>query len=287
MFPFGTYTFVYPYEKVKEAFLTVYGEDSLQSLPPLEIPWAVERGTHWYVSNAFWAQGIANYFDSALIAGFEDAEDTTDGIREYYAAALYFQPLTQKKDNSPVAYRYAKRILLPMGEYIPFDFCRSLAAQYGVAGSFSPGKKAEVWNLKDMPVGISICYEETFGNLVRENRQLGAQVLLNLTSDIWYPNSRLVRQHLEHARLRTVENGFPLIRSCNTGITCAIDSLGRDIAVLGENDVESQNISDALRVNVPVYTYSTPYTHLGDHAIVAFCFLLLPFCFLTNKNKSS
>ncbi len=281
--PFGTYTFVYPYEIVRETFLRIYGEKSLDSLPPLEIPWAVshatDKGVKWYVSNAFWAQGIANYFEAPIVAGLEDAEDIADGNREYYAAAVYFKPFSHSVDHAFQPSRYAKRILLPMGEYIPFDFVKSLAAQYGVVGSFTHGKNAVVWECNNVPFGISICYEETFGNLIRENRQLGASLLLNLTSDIWYPDSKLVRQHLEHARLRTVENGFALIRACNTGITCAIDSLGKDIAVLGSDDVERQRLSASIRAKVPLYHYHTPYTYYGDKAIIALCFCILPLYF--------
>lgn len=281
--PFGTYTFMYPYEDIKKLFLSAYGEEGLQLLPPLELPWAFPFESKWYVNNAFMAQAVANYFDAPVIAGLEDAEDVDGaGHRAYYAAAIYFQPQQKEAAQPPSPLRYAKRVLLPMGEYIPFSFCKSLAAQYGVSGSFSPGNKTQVWHCKNTPVGISICYEETFGNMMRENAQMGAKVLLNITSDIWYPHSRLVRQHLEHARLRTVENGIPLIRSCNTGITCAVDALGRDIALLGENDSQRQSLSASLRVKVPLYTYSTPYTYFGDKAIILFCFILV----LTSRTRT-
>ena len=274
--PFGTYSFVYPYEQVKTVFQSIYGPESLKTLPCLELPLAIKEttGTQWYVNNAFWIQGIANYFDSTVIAGLEDAEHV-DGICEHYAAAIYFKPKSPNSQEPFTASRYAKRVLVPMGEYIPLDFFKNLAAQYGVAGSFTPGKKAEVWNCKNVPIGISICYEETFGNLMRENKQQGAQMLLNLTSDVWYPDSSLARQHLEHARLRTVENGIPLIRACNTGITCAVDSLGRDVAILGKNDGESQKLSASLRTKVPLYTYPTLYSRFGDIPIITLCFFIL------------
>jgi apolipoprotein N-acyltransferase len=276
--PFGTYSFVYPYEKVKAIFQSIYGEECLKYLPPLEIPLAISKETDkkldWLVNNAFWAQALANYFDTTVVAGLEDAEDVAEGIREHYAAAICFKPQSHNPNESFTAFRYAKRVLVPMGEYIPFNFFKSVAAHYGILGSFTAGKKTEIWNCKNVPIGISICYEETFGNLMRENRLHGAEILLNLTSDVWYPNSRLARQHLEHARLRTVESGIPLIRSCNTGITCAVNSLGRDIAVLGENDNESQKLSGALRAAVPLYTYFTLYSLWGDMLIVALCCLL-------------
>ena len=93
-------------------------------------------------------------------------------------------------------------------------------------------------------------------------------LLVNLTSDVWYPNSRLPKQHFDHARLRTVENGIPLIRACNTGITGGIDSLGRIINVLGDNYSESEWIADSIKITVPKYTYGTVYSKTGDLLII-------------------
>lgn len=273
--PFGTYSFVYPHETVKRIFEDTIGPGSLWALPPLETPLANFDGTKWLVNNAYWAQTIANYFQTELVAGLEDAEDI-NGQREYYSAALFFKPQKSegKRDRLPFAVeRYEKRVLVPMGEYIPLDFLKELAADYGITGSFTPGNAPKIMSCRKIPFGVSICYEETFGNLMRQNKHSGAQLLVNLTSDVWYPNSRLPKQHWDHACLRTVENGIPLIRSCNTGITGAIDSLGRTVAVLGGDNPEAVEwVPDALFVKVPTYTYSTLYSRLGDGLIIGFCF---------------
>lgn len=281
--PFGTYTFVYPYENVVKAFEDIFGKQSLAFLPPLDLPLAAElplesKGTKWVVNNAFWVQAISNYFNSEVVVGLEDAEDTPSG-REFYSAALFFRP----QNRSAIAAgeevkfwkpeRYVKRVLVPMGEYIPFTFCKELAARYGVMGSFKEGQAAKVMLGNKLDFGVCICYEETFGNLTRESRQLGADLLINLTSDAWFPNSRLPQQHFDHARLRTVENGIPLIRACNTGVTGAIDSLGRMIDKLGNTQHESETFSDSIRVKVPTYHYKTLYSKFGDSLILAFCLI--------------
>ncbi|CCB87259.1 MULTISPECIES: apolipoprotein N-acyltransferase [Parachlamydia] len=278
MVPFGTYTFVYPYEKVAKAFEDILGKESLNFLPPLELPFAAQsltdEGIRWFVNNAFWAQGLSNYFNSDMVIGLEDAEDTQNG-REYYSAALFFHPMRElfSEEKFRRAERYAKRVLVPMGEYIPFSFCRELAARYGVNGSFTGGQEAKILTGSKLPFGVCICYEETFGHLTRENRQLGANLLVNLTSDAWFPCSRLPQQHFDHARLRTVENGVPLIRACNTGVTGSIDSLGRLTAKLGNTLAETEESSDSILVHVPLYHYRTLYTLFGDKLIIGFCFL--------------
>lgn len=276
--PFNTYSYLYPYEKTIQAFRKTFGISSLNSLPPKEEPFAsmyeTPQGQKWFVNNAFWSQAIANLFQSELIAGLEDAENHA-GSRSHFSAALHFKPNTTIENFTPQ--RYAKRVLLPIAEYIPSSYCRQLANSYGIQGSFTSGEEATVFQGAAAPFGASICYEETFGDLMRECRMNGAELLVNLTSDVWYPNSNLPKQHMDHARLRTVENGMPLLRACNTGITTAFDSLGREIATLGDTSPESQWMADALYVEVPRHHYQTLYSRVGDLLIVLLSFFSLLF----------
>lgn len=271
--PFGTYNFLYPYEHVKRSFEDSFGPSSVSKLPEREEPFARRYGKVWLVNNAFWAQAIANIFNSEVIVGLEDADQHADGNLSFYSAAIHFLPHIKADDFSPT--RYAKRVLLPMAEYIPFSFCQQIAAHYGINGSFTPGTHATVLQGSICPFSISICYEETFGHLMAEGRQNGSELMVNLTNDGWYPNSRLPQQHASHARLRTVESGIPLLRACNTGVTCAYDSLGRTVAMLGDGGPESEWISDALAVDLPRYHYPTIYSRTGDYVVLSFCFLAL------------
>lgn len=272
--PLGTYSFVYQHELVENLFKKHFGAEVVTFLPPLSLPLAYQGK----VNNAYWMQTLSNIFNANAIAGLEDAEDVC-GEREYYSSAVYFKP----QQEPFTAERYAKRVLLPMGEYIPFTFCKNLAAKYGVFGSFTGGREAKVWDCNGFKIGPSICYEETFGDLMRENKQQGANVLVNITNDAWYPHSRLVRQHLEHSRLRTVENGIPLLRSCNTGITCALDAFGRDVAMLGDSDIEREDLSDSLHATLPVYHYPTLYSLWGDAFIIGLS--LLSICYYAFSRK--
>lgn len=288
--PLGTYTFIYPYETVKERFEKTYGPENLKHLPPLKLPFAKEvktaHGNTHFVNNAYWAQAIANTFDAPILLGLEDVDEVGEGELEYYSAAVMIRPNKELDPSWPYeSERYEKRVLVPMGEYIPFEFCRELAKSYGVNGSFTCGGEAKVLNTHSLPIGVSICYEETFGDLMRESRQNGAEVLVNLTSDVWYPDSPLTSQHLEHARLRTVEAGAPLIRSCNTGITCAVDSLGRTIDSLDEYDEQGNWNADSLFATVPKYHYSTLYTELGDGPVIGFCAIAITFFFYSGRRK--
>lgn len=282
--PCGTYTCIYPYEVVSKAFNEILGPESVKTLPPLEEPFVqslqTENGSLYLVNNAFWAQGLANFFHSGVVIGLEDVDEVAPGKREHYSAAVYFRPDIPASAMSFDIQRYEKRVLVPLGEYVPFSLFNTLLAEYGIQGSFTSGKEAKVFFAGDkLPFGLSICYEETFGHLMRENKQCGAALLVNLTSDAWYPNSSLPHQHMSHAILRTVEGGIPLIRASNLGLTGAVDSLGRVVAMLGEGEKQPDSLLDSLRVRVPTYTYSTIYSHFGDSLIVGFSFIASLFSF--------
>jgi apolipoprotein N-acyltransferase len=218
--------------------------------------------------NASFAHMIADYFDADLIAGFEDYDDSKT---QSYNAAVFFKAKSRLKE------RYAKRVLVPLGEYIPFTWCKKFLAAWGIQDSFTPGKSAKVFEGKEKQIGVSICYEETYGQLMRENKLQGAQMLANLTNDVWYPYSRLPIIHYMHGRLRAVELGLPVVRACNTGVTCGIDSSGRTVAKLDYEKKGYKASPGVLYLQLPTYTYSTPYTFCGDKGIIGMClgFVLL------------
>ncbi len=272
----GTYSCVFPYEKVTQLFQDKFGPNITAAFPPhspvfSRAIYSNEGTPVYFVNNAFLGQTLSNHFNAGVLIGLEDAEDNQEGVREYYSTAQYFQPY--RYDTIP--HRYDKRILLPLGEYIPFSWCRSLAANYGVLGSFTQGKEAKVFTANRTPFSVSICYEETFGELMLEGRQKGAELLVNMTSDVWYPYSLLAYQHFTHAKVRTVEAGIPLIRASNVGISGAVDSFGREIRLEQESSDEGDH--RALKVEVPLYHYQTPYTLFGDKFIVVACIFAICF----------
>lgn len=266
--PYGTYLAVFPYAKVAEKFEKLFGERGQKALPPLQPPLALENR----VTNAYYGQALANLFQADVVVGLQDDQWVSDQETESYSSAYYFWP------GGRSGFRYEKRILLPMAEYIPFACCQELAAKYGISGSFRPGESAKVFPGCKVPFGLSICYEETYGHLMRESRLKGSELLINVTSDVWYPHSRLPKQHFDHARLRSVEAGIPLVRACNTGITGAFNSLGEIISSLNEED---EWVRQGLLVKVPLYHYKTLYSLLGDFFVVSmslgFCLFLFDF----------
>jgi apolipoprotein N-acyltransferase len=256
---------VYPADAVQRALIYVFGPRVASHLPPLVPPFAARKEEEWLVSNAFWIQAIANYFRAEVVAGLDDRDGER---RENYNAAFHFTPDAERVD------RYEKRVLLPLAEYLPFRWMERLTRSYGITEFFTPGKGAKVFRGR-VPLAVSICYEETFGEVVREGRMQGAELLVNVTNDSWYPHSKLPQQHFDHAKLRAVENGAPLVRACNTGVTAAVDSLGRTLAAVGEDRRSVEWSAEALTVELPTYHYRTPYLLWGNGGILILSLLIL------------
>ena len=118
------------------------------------------------------------------------------------------------------------------------------------------------------PFGPLICYEIIFPGAVTEpgNRP---DWLLNVTNDAWYGDSPGPRQHFHQARLRAVEEGLPLVRAANTGISAIIDANGRIVASL---DVNKVGVVDG---ELPAPRPPTVYSRYGDLVFWIILFAML------------
>jgi len=176
-------------------------------------------------------------------------------------------------------------MLVPLSEYIPFGEIRFLAdfvkSRFGIEQFFLPGNKPQVFQGK-IPYGLSICYEETYPAFAAETRRKGAELFINVTNDAWFPHSLLPKQHFDHGRLRAVENGVPLLRVCNTGITAGVDRFGRMV----ESLPPSESKIDVLILDLPTSTHKTLYTFWGDKMILGLSFLFLLFPAIERKKKT-
>jgi apolipoprotein N-acyltransferase len=139
------------------------------------------------------------------------------------------QPLNSAvllKPDGSEAGRYDKIDLVPFGEFIPplFSFVNRITQE---AGDFVPGQDIQVLNAAGHRLGVFICYESAFPDLVRRFSNKGADVLVNLSNDAYFGHSEARLQHLALVRMRAVENRRYIIRSTNDGITAIINPAGQ------------------------------------------------------------
>jgi apolipoprotein N-acyltransferase len=163
---------------------------------------------------------------------------------------------------------YDKVHLVPLGEYIPFH--HQLAPLSGIIGrgSFEAGETQVTLSPPGIPsFSPIICYEAIFPAAVTGE---GARPrwLLNVTNDAWFGRSSGPLQHLVSARLRAVEEGLPMIRAANTGVSAVIDAYGNVLAALG---MEQQGIIDHA---LPPARPATPYSRWGDWTLLLLLFLV-------------
>ena len=125
------------------------------------------------------------------------------------------------------AARYAKTHLVPFGEYIPFREWLSFAGPIvNTIGDFQPGDSLSPLATPAGKVGVTICFEGIFPDLVRGQVRQGAQLLVNMTNDAWYEGTPGPYQHFLLERVRAVETDRYLVRSANRGVCGVVNPEG-------------------------------------------------------------
>jgi apolipoprotein N-acyltransferase len=159
------------------------------------------------------------------------------------------------RDAGPPQAIYDKWHLVPFGEYQPA--WALLPIQVVPGGGFAAGPGPVTMHVTGLPpAGPLICYEAIFSGQVVDSHDR-PDWLVNVTNDAWFGNSTGPRQHLAAARLRAVEEGLPLVRAANTGISAVFDAFGRETARLG---MDQQGVVVAT---VPGKLPPTPYARFG------------------------
>jgi apolipoprotein N-acyltransferase len=207
---------------------------------------------------------------TVLITGSVRAPDLPPGVR---ITRAYNSIYVIDHDGSVLSV-YDKLHLVPFGEYLPFQ---DLMEKLGfvqltkVIGGFIPGTRRRAMQIPDAPPALPlICYEAIFpGSVAARDNRPGWMV--NLTNDGWFGISTGPYQHLQQARLRAIEEGLPMVRAANTGISAVIDPLGRVVARLG------LGIEGVLDAKLPAALPPTIYARVGNvpAAIIMSAALLL------------
>ncbi len=155
---------------------------------------------------------------------------------------------------------YDKHHLVPFGEYVPLRSILPIETVVPGNIDFSAGPGPATLRLPEgfgvPPASPLICYEVIFPGRVTE-RGVRPAWLLNLTNDAWFGVSSGPYQHLAAARMRAVEEGLPLVRAANTGVSAVFDSRGRTVARLGLNR------TGVIAAPLPAAGERTPFARLG------------------------
>jgi apolipoprotein N-acyltransferase len=198
--------------------------------------------------------------DTTLITGAAQRVEPVpgrSGVRAYNSIYVI-------NHNGTILASYDKLHLVPFGEYLPFqDFLErvGLTQLTNVPGGFLPGERRRKIAVPGAPDMLPlICYEVIFpGEVVPDGER--PSWLLNLTNDAWFGISSGPYQHFQQAKVRAIEEGLPLIRAANSGISAVIDPLGRVVAALplGHDGLLDSSLPRATQATIYARTSDLPF----------------------------
>ena len=200
-----------------------------------------------------------------LVLGADDAEPRGTN------AVAFFNSSFLLDRQGRIAASYRKRHLVIFGEYIPLARWLPFLKWFTpIDGGFEAGDRVVPFDLTDLRVRTAtlICFEDVFPHLVREYATPETDFLLNLTNDGWFGEGAAQWQQAASAVFRAVENGLPLVRCANNGLTCWIDAVGamHEVYFGDSKDIYGPGVKTA---RIPLRPEGQPrpltfYTRHGD-----------------------
>lgn len=234
--------------------------------PETSVPAVLDYAGPWLDQMALAARG------APVVAGIQRRE-----------AGAYYNSLVVVDKPEEIAGLYDKSHLVPFGEYIPFAWLLEplgLGVMVEQVAGFAPGDGPDLVEIDGLGwARVLICYEGIFP----EDMQRGearADVLLIVTNDAWFGNGPGPRQHLAQAQARAIEQGLPVVRSANTGISAVIDARGHIVAQLPLGEA---GFVDAA---VPQALPPTLYARMGDWPLVVLLVLVMGSAAVARKRFS-
>ena len=240
---------------------------------------------HWDTDLIVWPEASITLFEdqaSALLLALDERGKSSA------TAIILGLPAREVKPHDEVVFkntaiglgtahgRYAKRRLVPFGEYVPFaGTLRGLIQFFDLPMSRAePGEwRQPLIQIGDTSVMVAICYEIVYPQLARE----GADLLLTISNDTWFGDSIGPLQHLQMARMRALENGRWLLRATNNGVSAIVDERGAIRARLPRFE------AGVLRGEYWRMRGLTPYARFGDWPLLAVLVLGFVLAVMTSR----
>lgn len=227
----------------------------------------------------FWQEwiDIASQQDATLLLGAPlYAQRGEQGLYTNSVIAIDKFSTATAIQQLQLPHRYDKHHLVPFGEFVPPGFRWFIDLMQIPLGDFTPGTARQAnFAIQSQYIGPNICYEDVFGEEIirslqpHEHYGPGATLLVNISNLAWFGDTWALGQHLQIARMRSLETARPMLRATNTGATAAIFPNGEIQALLPPNTV------GVLDVQIQGTTGLTPYVRWGNWPIVAWSLILL------------
>ncbi|MGZ6932004.1 MAG: apolipoprotein N-acyltransferase [Acidimicrobiia bacterium] len=218
--------------------LVVFPESSLESDPE------TDPALHAAITR------IARLHHTWILANVID--ETTEPGKAFNANRLY-------DPSGRLVGTYAKRHLVPFGEYVPWrDSLRFISELQQIPHDFSPGHRLGIETVAGRRIGSVICFESAFGPLMRANAAAGAELVVVTTNNRSYRRSANSEQHVALSQMSAAAIGRPVLHASISGITAVIDADG---VVHRTTDLFHNTV---VQGRVTTTTGETPYVRFGD-----------------------
>ena len=173
--------------------------------------------------------------DSALITGIPQRMYLNNELK-VYNSAIFLRP-------DGFYDTYQKIFLVPFAEYVPF-FKKWLSKinQFDDMGSFTAGENYNIFQIGDIKSSILICYDSSSFKIAKKMVDKGAEIIFVITNDS-YVGKAMPYQHFEHAKLRSIELGVPVVQSANNGISGIILPSGQ---ILIKSEIDERNVYNKI-----------------------------------------
>ena len=233
----------------------------------------LSKGDGAAVDAVIWPETALPFRFDPAVQGMDMLRDAVDGthfvggVQRIVEGAAY-NSMVHLDGTGALAAVYDKSHLVPFGEYVPFA---SVAARFGIFGmadvgqmGFAAGDGPKIVAVDGLPAYLPmICYEAIFPGLAQV-KGARPEWLLHLTNDAWYGEFSGPYQHLVQARARAIEQGLPVARAANTGVSGMIDPYGRIVTSI------PLNRHGYLDVSLPEALPATIYSRWGEIDLVVY-----------------
>lgn len=243
---------------------------------------------HWHYERHVLAELLRRTDTPMLIGSIHYKPEELDNM-EFQNGSFLFTPDDLRFVEDPFTHApptYNKQHLVLIGETIPFRKQLPILARLSPVPYFCiPGEESTLFQIGDVTASPLICFEDVMPYLSRNAVRNGARLLVNQTNDAWFDPFRLCDAHMPHAVFRAVEHRVPVIRSTNTGRSCAIDTTGLVSGALPR----LEKTWGKVEVHVPPSSHAlTLYGRIGDWPVrVAFVIGLASLVLLTRTRGSA
>jgi apolipoprotein N-acyltransferase len=251
----------------REPTMNFYRDETLAAMDSALIVWpevavpSVSNRVEEYLESL---DKISRLTSQTILLGILETEVQRTGETNIYNSVLLIDGQRRQA--------YRKRHLVPFGEYFPVpamvrEWLRMMNLPFS---DLSPGEDRQplLVAADGTPLAVAICYEDAFSAEMRYAFPEAA-LLINVSNDAWFGDSIAPHQHLQIARMRSLEFGRSTIRATNTGISAFIDARGK---VLRSGE---QFKPVTITMKVEPRTGTTPYTSNGNLPVIGLCFLII------------